>query len=235
MRDVSIHDEPREECSHDAIHADEQAQRRAHAEHCHDKDKLHDGIAVLAQEVARHPRDEHQQEHHEDHQFHGKPYPEQDASAGVVSSFERSQAYECQQQCQHRSAHAQRDAGLALQSVATNDGVGDERVRRHQRAQQERCLMAVAQKPHRREVGEHEGNEERQQAEDGHLRNVLAQSVHVHLQRSQEHDVVEANLAEQLERVVALQNVQSVLAHEHAGEHHSDDVRNAQLAHDDRS
>ena len=59
-------------------------------------------------------------------------------------------------------------------------------------------------------------------------------ALHVHLKRREEHDIVESHLAEKLEGVVACQDVEPVLSHCHAGEHHAYDVRNAQLAHDYR-
>ena len=64
--------------------------------------------------------------------------------------------------------------------------------------------MAVAKEPNRREIGEDEWREERQQAEERHAWDVLAQAIHVHLQCCQEHDVVESHLSKQLERCVAL-------------------------------
>ena len=84
------------------------------------------------------------------------------------------------------------------------------------------------------DVGQSEGHEAGEQSEGDKPPRVLLHALHVHLQAGEEHDVVQSDASEEFERVVALQDVQSILADEHAGEHHADDVRNSQFAHDDR-
>ena len=58
-------------------------------------------------------------------------------------------------------------------------------------------------------------------------------ALQVHLQCGEKHDVIETHASEQFKTVVTHEYVEPVFAHEHAGKHHSDDVGNAQLAHDD--
>ena len=84
------------------------------------------------------------------------------------------------------------------------------------------------------EVCQHERQREREQTESEEAALVALYALHVHLQRGEEHDVVESDLAEQLERVVARKDVETVLADCYSGEHHANDMRDAQLAHDDR-
>ena len=62
---------------------------------------------------------------------------------------------------------------------------------------------------------------------------VLLHTLHIHLKGGEEHDVIEAHTAEELERVVAHKDVEAILSYGHACQHHAYDVRNAQFAHDD--
>ena len=59
--------------------------------------------------------------------------------------------------------------------------------------------MAIAEQSYGGDVGEDEGDEERQQSEHGDAGFALSQTIHVNLQRSQKHDVVESYPAKQLE------------------------------------
>ena len=77
------------------------------------------------------------------------------------------------------------------------------------------------------------GHGKSEQTKAHHLPAVVLQSVHVNLQSGKKHDVIKPHLAEKLKTAVSLQNVQSVFANQHTGKHHSDNMRNAQLAHDD--
>ena len=124
---------------------------------------------------------------------------------------------------------------MSLQSVFAYDGVGDERVRRHDAAQQQGCRLTVAYDVHAAPVGQSEGDEEREESEEENLHPVALHSLDVHLQSGEEHDVIQTHLAEQLERTVALQDIESVFAHHHSGENHPHDMWDTQLAHDYRS
>ena len=144
------------------------------------------------------------------------------------------QRQQCEQQCYHAGADAERYCLVALQTVLAHDGVGNERVARHDAAEQQCRLLRVAHHADAGKVHQHEGRQERQQTECQHLSDVLSQALHVHLQSCEEHDVVESYLSEEFERVVALQDVQPVLSHNDSREHHSDDVRNAEPVHHHR-
>ena len=75
------------------------------------------------------------------------------------------------------------------------------------------------------------GHGEGEQSEHSEAPLVAPYALDVHLERGKKHDIVESYLAKQLERVVAHQYVQAVLTHGNTCQHHSDDMRNAQLAH----
>ena len=64
---------------------------------------------------------------------------------------------------------------------------------------------------------------------------MLLHALHVHLQTCEEHDVVESHSAEELEGVVALKDVESVFSDQDARQYHTDDMRDTQLTHHDRS
>ena len=82
-------------------------------------------------------------------------------------------------------------------------------------------------------INQRKRNDKGNQTERQHAVLVPPHALHVHLQRGQKHDIVESHIAEKFKRVVTIQDVQSVLTQQHACEYHADDVRNAQLAHDD--
>ena len=84
------------------------------------------------------------------------------------------------------------------------------------------------------DISKTEGNEAGQTAEDEELPRVFLDTLHVHFQSCEEHDVVESDSPEELEGVVTLQDIQPVLANEHTRQHHTDDMGNPQLTHNDR-
>ena len=57
---------------------------------------------------------------------------------------------------------------------------------------------------------------------------VLLEVGHVHFQSGEEHDVVEAHFAEELEAAVARQDVEPVFADHQSRQYHADDVRDAE-------
>ena len=69
----------------------------------------------------------------------------------------------------------------------------------------------------------HGGDETKDEA----LVAVLFQILQVHLQTCQEHDVVDAHLAEQFERCVSCKEIEAVFANQHTCQNHSDEMRNA--------
>ena len=181
MGDVAVHDESCKEGAYDAFQSHRLAEGSTHEEHAHNEDELHHCVAVAAQEPACQAWNCQQQHYCENGELRKEPYPERYAASRLMCCHQCCQTGECEQQCQHRPSHAQRDAGFALQAVSAYDRVGNERVRRHQCAEQERCLVAVMQQPYRCEIGEDERYQERQQTEHRHARNVLTQAFHIHL------------------------------------------------------
>lgn len=71
------------------------------------------------------------------------------------------------------------------------------------------------------------GYEEGDETEDDASCAVLLQSLKIHLQAGEEHDIVESHLAEELEAAVARQDVEPMLAHEDTCEDHAHEVGNA--------
>ena len=83
------------------------------------------------------------------------------------------------------------------------------------------------------EIRQDKRHHEGEKTENQETSLVFLHTLHVHLQSGQEHDVVQSHTPEKLKRRVAFQNVEAILPHKHTRQHHADDVRNAQLAHDD--
>ena len=63
---------------------------------------------------------------------------------------------------------------------------------------------------------------------------MLLHTLHIHLQSGEEHDIVKAHATEEFKGVVALQDMETVLADGDTCKHHTDDMRNAQFAHHNR-
>lgn len=124
---------------------------------------------------------------------------------------------------------------MALQSVARHDGIGDEGVGGHDAAEQQRCHRTVVQYLNGYDIHEDERHKKGHKSENAHPAHVLPQVLYVCLKACEEHDIEQSHLAEQFEARVALQDVQPVWADNNTREHHSDDVRNTQLAHHYRS
>ena len=86
-------------------------------------------------------------------------------------------------------------------------------------------------KPH--DPGKTKRDAEGQKPEDQRAPFVSHQSLHVHFQGGEEHDIVETHAAEELEARVANEDVQPIFPHKHTGKHHADKMRDAKLAHND--
>ena len=123
---------------------------------------------------------------------------------------------------------------MGLQTVFRDDRVGYQRVRRHDAAEQQSGLTRIVEQVDAGVIDHDEGDKKREQSENRHFPEVLLGALHVHFKSGKEHDEIETHLSENFERGIALQYVQSVLPHQHAGQHHSDDVWNAQLGHNHR-
>ena len=240
--DVPVQDKSREEGAENAFQTDEVSKRSIEEHNGQDKDELHHGITVASQEIARQMRDKPQHKPDIGPQLHHEQQPEQPSSprcrlcsgAAAVAPRQSGNHHQRQKQADHRRPHRKRHRMVPLQAIAADDGIGNERVRGHDTAQQERRRRRVVQQRDGHQVRQSQGHQTRQQSEDEEPLLVLLHALHVHLQSGQEHDVVETDAPEQFERVVALQDVQAVLPHDDARQHHADDVRNPQLAHDDR-
>ena len=124
---------------------------------------------------------------------------------------------------------------MTLQTISTYDRIGNQRVRRHDTSQQERGCRRVVEQGNRHDVGEHQWDKTREQSEKQEPPRVFLHTLHIHLESGQEHDVVKAYPAKELERVVANQNIETILADGDTRKYHSDDMRNTQFTHHDRS
>ena len=90
------------------------------------------------------------------------------------------------------------------------------------------------EKRHRRDECQQHRRQERHYTEEPYPPPALPHALKVHLQSREEHYVEQSHPSEQLEGVVADEDVQSVFADDNAGEHHANEVWYAQLPHDYR-
>ena len=120
-------------------------------------------------------------------------------------------------------------------AIAPHNGVCHEGVRGEDTGQEHRRAYPEAQQRHAYPHPQGERYAERQHPEHQGPRDVLLQVLQVHFKTGQEHDVIDAHLAEKLETAVPLEDVEPVLADDDTGQNHADDVRNAQAPQDDGS
>ncbi len=188
------------------------------------------------EEPTRTPRDDVQYQGAVAHQLCGEQWPEiPHVALAAVVAYHGGDDDEREEQRNHRTADGQRRRGVLLQTVARHYGVRHEGVAGHDAAKQERRRDAVAQTDDAYGEDGDEGYTEGKQPEDAHLAQVLLQSLHVHLQSGKEHDVEQTHTTEKLERRVALQDVETILADSNTGQHHTYDMWNTQFAHHYRS
>ena len=64
---------------------------------------------------------------------------------------------------------------------------------------------------------------------------MLLHTFHVHLQSGQEHNIVETYPTKKFERVVADQNIKTILTDGDTRQNHANDMRNSKFTHHDRS
>ena len=117
--------------------------------------------------------------------------------------------------------------------MAADDGVGDQGVRGQDAGQEERCRHIEGQQPYTRHEPEDEWYGNGEQSEDDAVTDVLLEAFEVHLESGEEHDVVDAHLAEEFETAVAGEDVESVLADDGTREDESDEVGDMQSCEDD--
>ena len=117
---------------------------------------------------------------------------------------------------------------MARQSITPHDGVTHQRMARKDTRQQQRSRHLETEQPVTSGKAQHKRHQRRHTAEQTTAQLILFQAREVHLETCQEHDVVDAHLTEKFERVVPFQQVEAVLTHEHTGQNHADEMRNAQ-------
>lgn len=93
-------------------------------------------------------------------------------------------------------------------------------------SKQEGCGQAVVQQAISRYKTESKGDGCRDDAKNDAFRAILFQVLEVHLQACKEHDEVDAYFAEEFERGVSLEQVESVLSYQYACQYHSDEMWN---------
>ncbi len=123
---------------------------------------------------------------------------------------------------------------MLLQAELAHNGIGYQGVRTEDTGQEHRGGRGVAEHRRSHEIGCGKRHDEREKSEEQKLAPALLYVLNVHLQSGEKHDVEQTHASEQFKGAVALKDIQSVLAHNYACEHHSDDVGYAQARHDDR-
>ena len=123
---------------------------------------------------------------------------------------------------------------MVAHAEALYQRVGNERVTRHDAAQQQRWYERKVQHPLRQHKGKHPWYGESEDAECPNLSHIAPHSLEIHLQTGEEEDVVESYIAEEPKAVAVFEDVKSVGADEHSGKDQPHDVRYSEFSHYNR-
>ena len=145
MRNVAIEDEAGKEGAEDSLHTGYVGKGGTHEKNGHDEDKLHHRIAVAAQKPARQPGDEPYHRGTIEDETQSKPHPKSSPTRVLMGGHKACQHEQGHEQREHTRPHTEGHTGLALQPVARDDGVGNERVGSHDAPQQQRSRTGIAE------------------------------------------------------------------------------------------
>ena len=101
-------------------------------------------------------------------------------------------------------------------------------------AQQQRGWHGKMQGKARHKESQQSRHQEGEEAEAYTHTAMASETTHIHLQTREEHDIVDADLSEELKRGIASQHVETMLTQHHTGQDEADDVWNVQTPEDDR-
>ena len=117
---------------------------------------------------------------------------------------------------------------MSAQTIASNDRIRNESVARINACKQKAGRQREAQEPDARHNAQHERNREGQYAEVQTCFAILLHAAHLELQTCEKHDIVNANLTEELKRPIVGKQVEAIRPHENAGHNQSYDWRHTQ-------
>ena len=229
-RDETVEDEACEEGAQDALQTSQFGGCCRQKHHADDEDVLHHTVAVGAEKPGDDAGKDDEEQGCEGRNLQQEKAPEKQVGRALQRARQSGQHQQCKQQRNHRRRHAHCDALVARQPVATHDGVTHQRVAGKDARQQQRRRHTESEPPESGRKAQHKGHERCHRTEDGALQLVLFQAGEVHLQTCQKHDVVDAHLAKEFERLVTLQQVKPVFTDKHTGQNHADEMWDAQTA-----
>ena len=204
-----------------ALHAHELHEAGAEEHQREHEDVLHHAVVVAAEETAayarKHVDDDGAEQHHLDHQ----PHPVEAGDVLLEHAAHHGQHEQCEGVGHNGAAHRNAHTRHAGEAVAQHNGIGYKRVAGIHGRHQHRGSYAVAQQLRVGPVAYGHRYGEAQQAEHQGAPPDALHVVEVHLEARQEHDVVNAHLAEELETAVAIQHMKAVRTYQYAREYHA--------------
>jgi hypothetical protein len=232
---VRARGEPGEERPHDPFDPGPVGDQRGRRERDRDPEKARAAVLSHASEhPARHPRQDERAEEREDHD---PDYDlQQDAcGASVAAHGARDDREHRQRERVRHDGPSARDSDRAVteQAELLDDRVCDERVRRPQRAEEQRRRRAVA-KTRRDRDAERERNGERERAERQSPPAVGRENVEVVVEARADQEEEDSEVAERLDDTLPLDPVENTGANQQATEDDSDDARKAHALEDER-
>ena len=228
----SVEHQPGEEGAEDAFHPYYLHQSGTQKHHCQHKDELQHSIAILTEKPPPNPREkEHHAAGEHSHLHHQKQNVESAAGGfALIQTAEDGEQKQRQAVGNCRGTHTHTHTALARHSVAAHYRIAHQRVGGiHARYQQCRH-RSVVQEPRIDGIACHHRHQEAEHAKHHRLVANVLEVAHIHLQAGKKHDVKETYIAKQPKAVVASNHIHPILADNHPGEYHSNNMRDAKFA-----
>ena len=227
-RDAAVEHDTRKECAEDAFHTHKLHQAGTQEYKYEYEDVLHNAVVIAAEKPTRQARENQNDKCAQHRHTAQQPYPFIGPYVLLEQTANNGQHEQGQCVGHNRAAHGNAHALTARQTITQHDGIGHQRMAGIHGRHQYGCGNAVAQEGGVGcETYEHrEGKAEQTQRQSAAL--YLLDVLHVHLQRGEEHDIVEAYLAKEFKTSIAVEDMKAVRTYQHARKNHSHNRGDAQ-------
>ena len=229
LGDEAVHYQASKEGSEQSVEPHHLGKRGAKEHERQDEDVLHDAVLIATQEPAADAGKGKDDEDDIERTAQAEEHPRQPRRIGALTAHQNGQDKQGCKQGKGCCHDADDHDTVTAETVAPHYGIGDERMAGIDAGQQDTGRKLVVQEPDTRGDAHHEGDGKGEHPEAQSVAPILLHAAHLQLQAGQEHDVVDADLPEELEGTVVRQQVQPVLPHQHACHDEPYDGRNAQL------
>ena len=184
---------------------------------------MHHAFVVATEEPAAQTRKGIDDEQTKAYDFHHKPHPIESADVVLEHAAHNGKDKEREGVSHNGSTHGDTDACQARKAIAQHDGIGNEGVGGIHGGHEHGGRYSATQNQAVGGITQRHRYDEAEQSEGQGFAFDALHVLQVHLERSEEHDIVEAHLTEKLEASVAFEHMQAVGADKDTSENHPHD------------